>query len=147
MNISTTTEQISFEDLLTAIQPVEGGREIKDPATGALVGRAPEHTTADLHAAIAAARTAQPGWGALTHTERSAYLNLAADAVEANAETLAVLLSREQGKPLNGPNARFEVGACAAWLRTDLSHEGNSSRARRRTGRRSRPRASGSCRA
>lgn len=28
-----------------------------------------------------------------------------------------MLLSREQGKPLNGPNARFEVGACAAWLR------------------------------
>ncbi|MGO4187404.1 aldehyde dehydrogenase family protein [Pseudarthrobacter sp. TAF60_1] len=123
MNISTTTEQISFEDLLTAIQPVDGGREIKDPATGALVGRAPEHTTADLHAAIAAARTAQPGWGALTHTERSTYLNLAADAVEANAETLAVLLSREQGKPLNGPNARFEVGACAAWLRATAAFQ------------------------
>lgn len=123
MNISTTTEQISFEDLLTAIQPVEGGREIKDPATGALVGRAPEHTTADLHAAIAAAHTAQTGWGALTHTERSRYLNLAADAVEANAETLAVLLSREQGKPLNGPNARFEVGACAAWLRATAAME------------------------
>lgn len=123
MNISATTEQISFEDLLTAIQPVEGGREIKDPATGALVGRAPEHTTADLHGAIAAARTAQTGWGALTHTERSRYLNQAADAVEANAETLAVLLSREQGKPLNGPNARFEVGACTAWLRATAAFE------------------------
>ena len=41
----------------------------------------------------------------------------AADAVERSAEELAHLLSREQGKPLNGPNARFEVGACAAWLR------------------------------
>lgn len=123
MNLSTTAEQISFEDLLTAIQPVEGGREIKDPATGALVGRAPEHTTADLHGAIAAARTAQTGWGTLTHTERSTYLNQAADAVEANAETLAVLLSREQGKPLNGPNARFEVGACTAWLRATAAFE------------------------
>jgi len=36
---------------------------------------------------------------------------------ERSAEELARLLSREQGKPLNGPNARFEVGACAAWLR------------------------------
>jgi phenylacetaldehyde dehydrogenase len=44
-------------------------------------------------------------------------MHRAADAVEANAEALAELLSREQGKPLNGPNARFEVGACAAWLR------------------------------
>ncbi|MDO5744528.1 MAG: aldehyde dehydrogenase family protein, partial [Micrococcaceae bacterium] len=46
-----------------------------------------------------------------------ALLNKAADAIEANAEALAHLLSREQGKPLNGPNARFEVGACSAWLR------------------------------
>ena len=28
-----------------------------------------------------------------------------------------MILSREQGKPLDGPNARFEVGACAAWTR------------------------------
>ena len=35
----------------------------------------------------------------------------------ANAEALAEILSREQGKPLNGPNARFEVGGCVAWTR------------------------------
>src|SRR5699024_2782051 len=28
-----------------------------------------------------------------------------------------------QGKPLNGPNARFEVGACSAWLRATASFE------------------------
>jgi acyl-CoA reductase-like NAD-dependent aldehyde dehydrogenase len=43
--------------------------------------------------------------------------------VEAAAEPLAELLSREQGKPLNGPNARFEVGACAAWLRATATTE------------------------
>src|SRR3712207_9584696 len=37
--------------------------------------------------------------------------------------SLAELLSREQGKPLNGPNARFEVGACAAWLRATAATE------------------------
>ena len=47
----------------------------------------------------------------------AASCNAIADDIEANAEELAVLLSREQGKPLNGPNARFEVGACAAWTR------------------------------
>ncbi|MFD1211028.1 aldehyde dehydrogenase family protein, partial [Arthrobacter sp. GCM10027362] len=57
------------------------------------------------------------------HGQRRELLNRAADAVEANAEALAVLLSREQGKPLNGPNARFEVGACAAWLRATASFE------------------------
>ncbi|GER24441.1 aldehyde dehydrogenase [Zafaria cholistanensis] len=121
-----TIEATSFathEDLLSAVEPAVGGREIKDPATGEVVGRAPEHTVADVEAAIASARAAQPGWGALSHAERSGFLNKAADAIEANAEALAVLLSREQGKPLNGPNARFEVGACAAWLRATASFE------------------------
>lgn len=119
--MSTQTNAVASyttaEQLLAAIQPATGGREILDPATGEVVGRAPEHTVADLENAIAAARTAQPGWDSLGHEERRALLNRAADAIEANAEALAVLLSREQGKPLNGPNARFEVGGAAAWLR------------------------------
>jgi acyl-CoA reductase-like NAD-dependent aldehyde dehydrogenase len=93
------------------------GRPINDPATGELIGNAPFRSTADLDAAIGAAHDAQPGWAARTDDERVDFLMRAADAVEASAEALAELLSREQGKPLNGPNARFEVGACAAWLR------------------------------
>lgn len=120
---TATAPPTTFDDLLAAIQPAEGGREIKDPATGEVVGRAPEHGTSDLEAAIAKARAAQPAWGDLSHAERSSYLNKAADAVEASAEALAQLLSREQGKPLNGPNARFEVGACAAWLRATAGFE------------------------
>ncbi|WP_149958024.1 aldehyde dehydrogenase family protein [Zafaria cholistanensis] len=114
---------MTFEDLLSVIEPATGGREMLDPATGEVVGRAPQHTLEDLESVVAAAKAAQPGWGALSHAERSAFLFKAADAVEANAEALAVLLSREQGKPLNGPNARFEVGACAAWLRATASFE------------------------
>ena len=92
-------------------------RTILDPATGETVGEAPVHTVEDLQRAIDEATAAQPAWAALGHEARSAALLRAADAVEASAEELARLLSREQGKPLNGPNARFEVGACAAWLR------------------------------
>ena len=92
-------------------------RTIFNPATGEPVGEAPVHTVADLQHAIDVAVAAQPGWATLGHEARSAALLKAADAVEARAEELAQLLSREQGKPLNGPNARFEVGACAAWLR------------------------------
>jgi phenylacetaldehyde dehydrogenase len=92
-------------------------RTIFNPATGEPVGEAPVHTVADLQRAIDVAVDAQPAWATLGHEARSAALMKAADAVEARAEELAQLLSREQGKPLNGPNARFEVGACAAWLR------------------------------
>jgi len=92
-------------------------RTIFNPATGEPVGEAPVHTVADLQRAIDVAVDAQPAWATLGHEARSAALLRAADAIEDRAEELAQLLSREQGKPLNGPNARFEVGACAAWLR------------------------------
>ncbi|MEZ5190359.1 MAG: aldehyde dehydrogenase family protein [Schumannella sp.] len=107
-----------YAELLARVSAPEGsGREIHDPATGEVIGRAPAHTTANLDAAVVAARAAQPGWNALGHEKRIAILNAIADRIDANAEALAQLLSREQGKPLNGPNARFEVGACSAWLR------------------------------
>jgi acyl-CoA reductase-like NAD-dependent aldehyde dehydrogenase len=108
----------TYDALLAAIAPTTGhARTILDPATGQAVGEAPVHTVQDLEQAIAAGAAAQPAWAALGHDARSAALLRAADAVERSAEELAHLLSREQGKPLNGPNARFEVGACAAWLR------------------------------
>ncbi|MDQ0848644.1 acyl-CoA reductase-like NAD-dependent aldehyde dehydrogenase [Arthrobacter sp. B3I9] len=108
----------TYDALLASITPVSGEtRTILDPATGTVVGEAPVHTVEDLEAAVAAAAGAQPAWAALGHDGRSAALLKAADAVERSAEELARLLSREQGKPLNGPNARFEVGACAAWIR------------------------------
>lgn len=105
--------------LLAEIAPAPGApaREILDPATGETVGFAPEHSLEDLEAAIKASTAAQPAWAAAGHQSRSAALIAAAEAIETRAEELAHLLSREQGKPLNGPNARFEVGACAAWLR------------------------------
>src|SRR5699024_3442401 len=113
---------LTFDQLLDAVQD-PSGREVIDPATAETVGRTRVGTPADINAAAAAAKAAQPGWAARSHAERSELLNKAADAVEASAEALAELLSREQGKPLNGPNARFEVGACAAWLRANAGFE------------------------
>jgi acyl-CoA reductase-like NAD-dependent aldehyde dehydrogenase len=93
------------------------GRPMHDPATGEFVGHAPVRSVEDLDNAVRRARAAQTRWAARSDEERVEALLRAADAVEASAEALAELLCREQGKPLNGPNARFEVGACAAWLR------------------------------
>jgi len=115
----------TYDALLASVTagPGQESRTILDPATGAVVGQAPIHTIEDLEAAVAAAAAAQPAWAAAGHDARSAALLKAADAVERSAEELAQLLSREQGKPLNGPNARFEVGACAAWLRATATTE------------------------
>lgn len=116
------THFATYADLLAAITD-ESGREILDPATGEVVGRAPENTVEDLNAAVETARAAQKDFAKLSDEERCELLTKAAAAIDANAEALVELLSREQGKPLNGPNARFEVGACAAWLRATAGFE------------------------
>ncbi len=108
----------TYEELLAAVTATEGKTDdVLDPATGELIGKAPVQDLADLDAAVDRAEAAQKKWAALPDAERVAYLHKAADAIEESAEALAELLSREQGKPLNGPNARFEVGGCVAWLR------------------------------
>ncbi|MEV3961939.1 aldehyde dehydrogenase family protein [Nocardia sp. NPDC050193] len=107
------------DSLLGRVQaPAATGRAIPDAATGETIGYAPEQRVADVDAAVERARAAQPEWEALGHEGRTALLLRAADLIEEHAEELARLLSREQGKPLNGTNARFEVGGCVAWLRT-----------------------------
>jgi acyl-CoA reductase-like NAD-dependent aldehyde dehydrogenase len=107
-----------YVDLLARVTAPKGeGREIFDPATGELIGAAPIQNVNDLEGAIAAAKAAQPAWAALGHEKRIEVMGRIADRIDATSEPLAQLLSREQGKPLNGPNARFEVGACSAWLR------------------------------
>lgn len=118
-----TTSPTTYAELLSLVDAGQQGRDIHDPATGERIGGAPRHTADDLDAAVARAREAQRGWGRTSHRERSEVLLRAADAVEAAAEPLAELLSREQGKPLNGPNARFEVGAVAMWLRANAGFE------------------------
>lgn len=105
--------------ILDAITVSEAtGRAIPDAATRETIGYAPIHTTADLEAMIVRARQEQPAWNALGHEERTRLLHLIADDLEAEADQLAELLSREQGKPLDGLNARFEVGGCMVWTRS-----------------------------
>ncbi|MCK6160926.1 aldehyde dehydrogenase family protein [Corynebacterium simulans] len=112
----------TYEDLLATITADEG-REIINPATEEVVGVAPEGNVEELNAAVERAVQAQKSFAKLSDFERCDLLLKAADAIEASAEPLVELLSREQGKPLNGPNARFEVGACSAWLRATASFE------------------------
>ncbi len=110
----------SYGELVSRIT-VGGTREIFDPATEELIGLSPEQGEDTLNEMVKTARRTQKSWAQLSHAERSDYLMKAADAIEAAAEPLAELLSREQGKPLNGPNARFEVGGCVAWTRATAS--------------------------
>src|SRR5699024_5559752 len=117
MATDITHEELETTAELLALIEDPAGHEVYDPATNELIGRTGETDAAGVDDAVVRARKAQQSWALMTHESRSDFLHKVADAIESVAEPLAELLSREQGKPLNGPNARFEVGACANWLR------------------------------
>ena len=64
-----------------------------------------------------AAREAYKSWSQSTDDERKAAVNRIADKVHEHMEELAELLTREQGKPLNGMGSRFELHGAEAWAR------------------------------
>jgi aminomuconate-semialdehyde/2-hydroxymuconate-6-semialdehyde dehydrogenase len=74
---------------------------VLEPATGFRFGRVPLSSEEDVATAVAAARSAQPSWGALSHSERADWLDRIADALEACYEEIAALESRDTGKPIS----------------------------------------------
>jgi acyl-CoA reductase-like NAD-dependent aldehyde dehydrogenase len=93
------------EALLARVSTADGATEIKDPATGEVIGRHTFGTPEDVKQAVDKAAAAQPAWAALTDEERVGYLNRAADNIEAHAEELAYAIVREQGKTISGIGA------------------------------------------
>jgi aldehyde dehydrogenase (NAD+) len=71
-----------------------------DPATGAHLAEVAQGGAADVDAAVAAARAAQPGWAALTDHVRARHLYALAREIQKHARLLAVLESLDNGKPL-----------------------------------------------
>ncbi|MFN3859392.1 MAG: bifunctional proline dehydrogenase/L-glutamate gamma-semialdehyde dehydrogenase PutA [Caulobacter sp.] len=78
-----------------------GGEPVRNPADhGQVVGRAAEASAADIDAAFAAARQAQPAWDAAGGLERARVLRAMADALEQNRDRLIAICVREAGKTL-----------------------------------------------
>ncbi len=86
---------------------------VRNPATGDVVGYAPECPPAELDRALGAAASAAAGW-ADDLLARRAGLREGARALRASVEELATLLTDEQGKPL--ADARMELEWAAACL-------------------------------
>src|SRR5438270_10514060 len=85
----------------TAAAQTEATREVVsyDPATGEEVGRAPLSGAEDVARAVARAREAQKGWGALGFRERARLVMRARALVLEEMDGIAALVSRESGKP------------------------------------------------
>jgi acyl-CoA reductase-like NAD-dependent aldehyde dehydrogenase len=90
--------------------------EVYNPATGEVLANAPEGSPDQLEKAIAAAKSAFTSWSSLSWEQRSDYVSRYADALEAQKEDLARLLTLEQGKPLH-TMATGEVEAAIYWVR------------------------------
>src|SRR5215468_8752077 len=73
---------------------------VLNPATEEVLALCPRASKNQLDQAVAAAKAAYPAWAATPIEERRKLVIRMADAIEANANELARLLTSEQGKPL-----------------------------------------------
>ena len=74
--------------------------DVLDPTTGEVYAQAPMSRPEDIDRAYAAAAEAFEGWGDSTPQDRSNALLKIADAIEARAEEINAVESRDTGKPL-----------------------------------------------
>ncbi|MFI8852528.1 aldehyde dehydrogenase family protein [Streptomyces sp. NPDC053499] len=81
-------------------QPARGHYPVIDPATELLVGEAPEGDSADVDAAVRAARAAQEAWAVTDPRERSRVLERIAELLIERAGALVPLLQAETGATL-----------------------------------------------
>lgn len=84
---------------------------VRDKATGAEIAKVADLGEAETKTAIAAAHRAMPAWSKLTGKERSVILRRWYDLIVAHADELALLLTREQGKPLSEARGEILYGA------------------------------------
>jgi acyl-CoA reductase-like NAD-dependent aldehyde dehydrogenase len=95
---------------------VAGSRYIPvfDPVTGVVFTEAPDATVAETDLAIEAAAAAFPAWSALSWDARVEKVRAFGAAIREENSSLARLLCREQGKPLE--KAVSEIGAGLVYL-------------------------------
>ncbi|MBE9640201.1 NAD-dependent succinate-semialdehyde dehydrogenase [Salipiger mangrovisoli] len=90
------------------------GIAVHDPADGALIGYVPNLGRTDTQRAISAAEAAQKDWARRTAKDRSTLLRVWFELMLEHRETLANILTLEQGKPL--PEAAGEITYGASFI-------------------------------
>src|ERR1700738_1623931 len=88
--------------------------EVIDPANGQSLGHVPNMSAAETHRAIDAANKAWPLWRKKTAKERAAIMRRWYELMLENADDLAMILTREQGKPL--AEAKGEIVYAASFI-------------------------------
>ena len=92
-----------------------GGRcEVRNPATGTLLGTVPDMGAAETRQAIDAAHAAFPAWAGTTAKQRAQVLRRMHDLMMTHQDDLAALMTAEQGKPL--AEAKGEIAYSASYF-------------------------------
>jgi 1-pyrroline dehydrogenase len=98
------------------VDAAEGGTmEVINPSTGETIAEVPRGSQADVDRAVEAAKRALPEWLETTPGERAELLLKLADLLDANADELAEIESRNVGKPLS--SAKDEMPVCSDNIR------------------------------
>lgn len=94
----------------------DGGGQVAvhNPATGDVLGSVPDMGAAETRRAIEAAAQALPEWSRRTAGDRAQLLRRLHDAMMANQEDLAIMLTSEGGKPI--AEARGEIAYSASFI-------------------------------
>ena len=91
--------------------------DVIDPATGEVLARVPAMQGVETRRAIEAAERAWPAWRARPAAERAVLLERWYQAMIDNLDDLALIMTREQGKPLSEAKGEIRYGAgFAKWF-------------------------------
>jgi succinate-semialdehyde dehydrogenase/glutarate-semialdehyde dehydrogenase len=85
--------------------------DVTDPATGAAFAAVPDSSAVDARMAAVAAHNAFEGWRTVPARDRARIIKRWHALILANAEDLAKIISREQGKPLAEGRGEVAYGA------------------------------------
>jgi lactaldehyde dehydrogenase/glycolaldehyde dehydrogenase len=114
--MSTVQANLKHYEMLIDGEFVTSARtlEVLNPSTGQVVAEFPNGTAEDVDRAVLAAERAQKAWAALPAIRRAGHLREIAALIRANRESLARVITEEQGKILS--LAQVEVDFSADYL-------------------------------
>ena len=107
--VTATSTRVLDNYVAGAWTPASGSEQldVTNPATGEVLARVPLSASADLDAAVRAARDALPAWRAVSVIARARLLFALREGLEARREELARSVTTEMGKTID--DARAEV--------------------------------------
>src|SRR5690625_930566 len=83
--------------------------DVISPTTGEVLGTVAKGREYEVNLAIVAAKNAFPFWSKLTVKDRYEYLNRVAEILRSKSKDIAVLITKEMGKPIKESEAEIAL--------------------------------------